>query len=301
MNKIILSCSNSNKLASLVANAAAIKNLPFVCKEYSRSERQLYLEDSSSLFGSELVIFQGLGESVNDDIYELLQAIPLVRSFKPKEITVVLPYLYYSRQANGLQLLLNLLSSLGVSEVITIDIHSENIILNAPVKITNLSTINLFANHIKETYLADTASVVIVAPDMGGVARANELAQLLGAPLIKLNKIRANENISYEQLSSELDKDKTYIIIDDIIDSGETIRLAAAVLNAAGAKRIIVYCTHGIFSIDAYKMIEDAQIETIYITNSVEFFLTHNLLIPKLKQLDISNLIAKYLKHIFNQ
>jgi ribose-phosphate pyrophosphokinase len=274
MDKIIVSCSQSVDLAREVADKAHIPFISLFCKTFSCNEYLLRLTTNIGIKDKKVILFQGLSNSVNDAIFELLHVLDIVNRLNPATIDLVIPYLFYSRQdkeeqnsSQGLNFLLKLLKNFGVNKIITLDMHSKINKLSLGIEIVNISPTLLWAKHIRERY---TNNIVIVTPDSGSLKRARSLAEALEMPLIGLTKTRIDGTVTYSFFSSELDPKHTYILVDDIIDTGATLCQAAEVLYNAGARDIIAYCTHGILADEAYKRIEDSRIIELYITNSVD-------------------------------
>ncbi|MDF2965490.1 MAG: ribose-phosphate pyrophosphokinae [Rickettsiaceae bacterium] len=298
MEKIIVSGSRSVDLAKSVADKAQIPYLSVDSVTHSLNELYLTFTPNYKLRDMEVILFQGVCHSVNDAIIELMLLIDIIKRYQPKNISAVLPYMFYSRQdkddissSQGSRLIINLLSSFGIKKLITLDMHSKAILSNIGLEVINLKIADLFATHIQENYQTETT---IVAPDKGSKERAKLVSSILNVPLIELTKTRKDRIIRVEQLPMSLEADKHYILIDDIIDTGSTLCEAAKVLYAAGARRIITYCTHGILQEGANGLIENSRIDKLYISDSLTKFKESTSL--KIHTLSIVELLTERIK-----
>ena len=209
--------------------------------KFSLGERKVSYSDIYP--GDDVLLVQDLkhNEFVGQKIFDLLLSIKSLPA--DCNISVLLPYLYYSRQdkddETALWIFLNLLSSYRVKEITTFDIHNLNIIEKSPVKITNISMIDFLSDDILNSLYG-----IIVSPDVGGGFRANYLAKKLDLEYIQLYKDK-NRNISINSSDKEkLQRYKSAIVIDDIFDSGKTIFNAISSLEGYGIEEVDVIVTH---------------------------------------------------------
>lgn len=274
---IIISCTSSIDLSTKISKLANAELLTPKVKNFSASE--MLIEIPKSCKDREVYIVQSLSFSANNQVMELLLTINAARRSGARKIHLILPYLSYSRQDKessdyssvGMEVISTILNTSGISSLITIDIHNKNSIRLFNIEIKNINTSHLVASQPNK---------LIVMPDNGSKKRSN-----LEQNFISLEKMRHNDNISFK-ISHDI-SGMDCLIIDDIIDSGKTLCIAADFLIAQGAKSVDAYVTHALFSEKTVSMIDESVISNLTISNSIK-----QKIIPKnTKIIDISNLI----------
>ena len=211
-----------------------------------------------------------------------------------KSINAVLPYYGYARQDRKTRardqitakLVADLLTTAGATRVITMDLHAGQIqgFFNIPVD--HLKSLPILANYFLDKELPDA---VVVSPDLGGVTRARELAERLQSPIAIIDKRRPEPNVAEVMHIIGEVKDKTVIMIDDIIDTAGTITLGARALLEAGAREVYACCTHSVLSGPAFERLQEAPIKEIVVTNTIPH---HDKIIDKMKVLSVAPLIG---------
>ena len=229
------------------------------------------------------IIYCKLYKDLNQSIMAALIAIAKLRKFH-SEITLIMPFLPSSR--SDLQPIITILESLGVSKLITVEIHSE-----APQSAIEIYNITIIPDVIKEIGI-DHNKLVITAPDKGGCKRGKNAAQALKCNFISMEKTRHNRLIRHTLNNPEVVKNRQILIVDDIIDSGGTINSAAEVLINSGAKSVKVLGIHGILSKREFSPL----IDKIYITNTIKQ--DHS--INQLEIVDVDNIISSKVEEIIN-
>jgi ribose-phosphate pyrophosphokinase len=210
---------------------------------------------------------------------ELLVMIDAFRRASARTIAAVIPYFGYARQdrkARGrdpitAKLVANLITVAGITRIITLDLHAEQIQGFFDIPVDNLLSVPVFASHFQKNGIYHTDELVVVSPDIGGVKRASRFAEKLGLPLAIMDKRRPKDNIAeVVRLIGDV-ADKTALVFDDIIDTGRSLAEAAKLIREKGAKRIIACSTHGVFSGDAVELIQNTpEIEAVMATNSIQ-------------------------------
>ncbi len=198
-----------------------------------------------------------LYKDLNKSVIAGLIAIAKLRELY-SEITVIMPFLAYSRSDS--HSIISILQSLGVSRLITVEIHSENI--HSGIEIYNITIIP----EVIEKIGIDLKELVLISPDNGGIARVKNAADILNCRFISMEKTRENMRIKHSLNNQELVKNRPTFIVDDIIDSCGTINSAAEVLINCGAKSVKVLGIHGVLSKREFSPL----IDKIYITNTIE-------------------------------
>ena len=222
-----------------------------------------------------------------------------------KNITAVIPYFGYARQDRKVvprtsisaKLVSNLITKAGADRVVTVDLHSGQIQGFFDIPVDNLFATPIFARHVKKKI--KEKNLICVAPDVGGTQRARALGNLLNVGLAIVDKRRPKPGQSQVMNVIGNVKDKTCIIVDDLIDSGGTIVNAAKALKDRGAKNVYVYITHGVLSGEAVKKIQKSVIKNLVITDTID----NNDKLKKAKNIEvlsISSLRGEAIKRISN-
>jgi ribose-phosphate pyrophosphokinase len=261
------------------------------------------LQINEAVENDDIYVVQSMGFPANENIMELLITIDALKRASAAKIVAVLPYLAYGRQdkktdkkpAIAAKLLANLILASGTNRIIALDIHTEQIQGYFDIPFDNLSGGSLFAQHISRR--ANIDDKLIIAPDVGSIARCRFVATKLGTKLVTIDKQRnENRNMPIMNLIGDV-KDKDCIIVDDIVDSGRTLTEAAKVLEENGAKSVNAYVTHGVLSGDSIEKVNDSCIENLYLTNSINIAQKVET-IEKIKIINIAPLFAQAIRHI---
>jgi ribose-phosphate pyrophosphokinase len=265
---------NSNrKLATEMAELLGCELGKCSITQFSDGEIQIRIEES--VRGSEVYIVQSTSYPVNKNIMELLIMIDALKRASARKINVVIPYFGYARQDRKARsrepitakLMANLLEKAGATRVLTMDLHTSQIQGFFDIPVEHLYGVPILSKYFENKGLED---IVIVAPHNGSVVRARKMANLLHAPIALIDK-RSLEQNDPETLSVVGNiAGKNTIIIDDLIDTGATITLAAKALAVNGAKSIYAGCTHAVFTGSAISRIESSPIKELVVTNTIE-------------------------------
>ena len=269
------------------------------------SDGEIYIEINENIRGNSIFIIQSVSSPANDNLMELLLCIDALKRSSAKNITAVIPYFGYARQDRKVvprtsisaKLVSNLITNSGADRVVTLDLHSGQIQGFFDIPVDNLFATPIFARHIKRKI--KTKNMICVAPDVGGTARARALGKMLNVGLAIVDKRRPAPGKSVVMNVIGNVKDKTCIIVDDIIDSGGTIVNAAKILKQRGAKDVHVYVSHGVLSGDAVEKIRKSQIKNLVITDTID----NNDKIKSAKNIEvlsISGLMGEAIKRISN-
>ena len=295
---------NSNKTVSKkIAKYLKSKLINSSIRKFSDGE--IYIEINENIRGNSIYIIQSISSPANDNLMELLICIDALKRSSAKNITTVIPYFGYARQDRKVvprtsisaKLVSNLITKAGADRVVTVDLHAGQIQGFFDIPVDNLFATPIFARHIKKRI--KVKNLICVAPDVGGTERARALGKILNVGLAIVDKRRPKPGLSQVMNLIGNVKNKTCIIVDDIIDSGGTIVNAAQALKDRGAKDVYVYITHGVLSGDAVNKIKKSVIKNLVITDTID-----NL--EKIKNaknievLPISDLMGEAIKRISN-
>jgi len=266
---------NSNR--ALAEAVASYLELPLTdCTVRRFADKEVYVEVHENVRGEDVFILQSTSFPANDNLMELLILTDALRRSSARRITAVLPYFGYARQDRksasrtpiSAKLVANLITEAGVNRVITLDLHAAQIQGFFDIPTDNLYSAPVMTRDIKDNY--DNAKVMIVSPDVGGVARARAIAQRIGADLAIVDKRRPKAGVS-EVMNIIGDVSGQHcILIDDIVDSGGTLMNAAEALLKAGALEVSAYITHGVLSNGAAEKIAASKLKELVITDSIE-------------------------------
>jgi ribose-phosphate pyrophosphokinase len=240
------------------------------------ADMEIFVEIQENVRGSDVFIIQSTSYPVNDHLMELLIVTDALRRASARRITAVIPYFGYARQDRKVgsrspisaKLVSNLITNAGVDRVMTLDLHAGQIQGFFDIPTDNLYASPVMVRDIKERF--DLAKVMVVSPDVGGVARARGLAKRINTPLAIVDKRR--ERAGESEVMNVIGDVAGYtcILIDDIVDSGGTLVNAADALLANGAKDVYAYLTHGVLSGGAAARITNSKLKELVITDSIQ-------------------------------
>jgi len=269
------------------------------------SDGEIYVEINENIRGNNIFIIQSISSPANDNLLEMLLCIDALKRSSAKNITAVIPYFGYARQDRKVvprtsisaKLISNLITKAGADRVVTVDLHAGQIQGFFDIPVDNLFATPIFYRHIKKNLKIN--NLVCVSPDVGGVARTRGLSKLLNVNLAIVDKRRPAPGKSEVMNVIGNVKNKTCILVDDIIDSGGTIVNAASELKKRGAKDVHVYVTHGVLSGNAVEKIKKSSIKNLVVTDTID----NSMKVKKAKNIEvltISNLVGEAIKRISN-
>ena len=300
--KILTGNSNkhlSQKISKFLKNRLVNSNI----RKFADGE--IYIEINENIRGNSIFLIQSVSSPANDNLMELLLSIDALKRSSAKNITAVIPYFGYARQDRKVvprtsisaKLVSNLIAKAGADRVVTVDLHSGQIQGFFDIPVDNLFATPIFARHIKKKLKKN--NIICVAPDVGGTARARALGKLLNVDLAIVDKRRPAPGKSEVMNVIGNVKNKTCILVDDIIDSGGTIVNAASELKKRGAKDVHVYVTHGVLSGNAVEKIKKSSIKNLVVTDTID----NSTKVKKARNIEvltISNLVGEAIKRISN-
>ena len=298
----ILSGTSNLKLSKDISKNLKLKLINTNIRRFADGE--IYIEINENIRGNSVFVIQSTSNPANDNIMELLLVIDALKRSSAKTITAVIPYFGYARQDRKVaprtsisaKVVANLISNAGATRVVTVDLHAGQIQGFFDMPVDNLYTAPLFAKYIKKL---NSRKLICVSPDVGGVARTRALATRIKADLAIIDKRRPAPGKSEVMNIIGNVKNKTCIIVDDIIDSGGTIVNAVDALKKNGANEVYVFIKHDVLSVDAVKKIKNSKIKKLVITdtiNNAEKIKNNN----KIEVLSIASLMSEAIKRIAN-
>jgi len=266
---------------------------------------EVRLQILENVRGTDVFVIQPTCRPVNENLMELLIMLDALRRASADRITAVIPYYGYARQDRkdrprvpiSSKLVADILTSAGTDRVLALDLHAGQIqgYFNIPVD-------HLFATPVTVGYFRrlKLKNLVVVSPDPGGVERARAFAKRMGVPLAILDKRREDaQKVEVMNVIGEV-KDKTCLIVDDMIDTGGTLALGAWTLKEKGAGKVYASCTHGVFAGDAVQKVVEAPLEQVVTTNSIPPT-SEAARCSKIKVLSVARLLAEAIASIHNE
>lgn len=249
-----------------------------------------------SVRGADVFVIQPTCLPVNDNLMELLIMIDALRRASARRITAVIPYYGYARQERKTRgrepitakLVANLLVQAGARRILTVDLHAGAIQGFFDIPVDHLPGVPILAEYYLRKRLEN---VVVVSPDVGGVTRARDLAQRLGAGIAIIDKRRPAPNVAKIMNIIGQVSGRTAILIDDIIDTGGTIVQAAEALLEKGAGDVYICCTHPVLSGPACERLEGCSCSEVVVTNTIPVPPEKSL--PKIKVLSVAPLMGE--------
>jgi ribose-phosphate pyrophosphokinase len=271
-----LIAGNSN--LPLARAIAGYLELPLTDASVRRfADDEIFVEIHENVRGEDMFVIQPTNHPANDNLMELLIMIDALRRASAKRITAVIPYFGYARQDRkpgprtpiSAKLVANLITEAGADRVLSVDLHAGQIQGFFDIPTDNLYGAPVMSADILSRY--GTEDIMVVSPDVGGVARARALAKRLdNAPLAIVDKRREKAGESEVMNIIGDVQGKFCVLHDDMVDSGGTLCNAAAALKANGATDVVAYCTHGVLAGTAAERIAGSVLKELVITDSIQ-------------------------------
>lgn len=301
---------NKTKLFALSANVELAKEISehsgialAKCEVLHFADGEINVNIDETVRGCDVFVVQPTSAPANDHLMELLIMCDALKRASAKTINLVIPYYGYSRQDRkaksrqpiSAKLVADLIETAGADRVIVMDIHAAQIQGFFNIPLDNLMGLSTLANYMLDKKLDN---ICVVSPDHGGVTRARELAKVLEAPIAIIDKRRPEPNKAEVMNIIGDVKDKTCVMIDDMIDTAGTICAAADALKKNGALDIYACATHGVLSGPAIERINASSLKEVVVTNTIAQ--GPEKASPKIKVLSVGKLLGHAIKRIVN-
>jgi len=297
-NKVIFTGGSNPQLATKVAenlnvNLGAIKVGTF-------SDGEINVEIAENVRGKDTFVIQSTNFPAEKNLMELILIIDALKRASVRSITAVIPYFGYSRQDRRIRsarvpisakVVADMLSNAGVTRIITLDIHSEQIQGFFSFPMDNIYTANLMVKDLLDNH--NVEDLQVVSPDTGGVIRARSVAKTLGVKdlaIIDKRREKANESEVINLIGDV--ENKICIVPDDLIDTAGTLSNASHALKERGAKEIIAYITHPVLSGNAVENLNNSAIDKLVVSNSIDIG-DKSKKCPKIDVFDISPILSQ--------
>lgn len=290
--------SSNRVLALKICDHLKVDLSPMEIFVFDDGEKRIKLNDS--VVSEDCVLIQSTGIPTDTNYMELFFILDALKRSGAKSVTLVSPYLGYSRQDHvfregedvSLQVIIKILETIGMDKIITFDLHSIKIPEFFKTPIIHLSALELFAKKIKEF-----DNFVLVSPDMGGIRRIKQLSELLGNALfatIEKDRDLKTAKINASKLNGDV-SGKIAVIVDDILSTGNTQAKAAEILRQNGAIKVYSFTTHAVFANGAGDVLQESEIEKVFVTDTIE--IAKDKRFPKLEIISVADLIAQALRN----
>jgi ribose-phosphate pyrophosphokinase len=241
------------------------------------NDQEIFVEVFENVRGEDMFIIQSTSNPANDNLLELLIITDTLRRSSARRITAVIPYFGYARQDRrtkartpiSAKLVANLLTEAGIERILTLDLHAAQIQGFFDIPVDNLYASPIFALDVRHNFKTPE-KITVVSPDVGGVARARELAERIKADLAIVDKRRTKPGeVSEMRIIGDV-KGRICLIVDDICDTAGTLVKAVDLLLNNGAVEVHAYISHGVLSDPAVERIESSNIKSLVVTDSIE-------------------------------
>lgn len=304
-NSLMVFSGNANpKLALSVTQHL---NIPLGRATVNRfSDGEVAVEINENVRGQDVFVLQSTCAPTNDNLMELMIMVDALRRASARRITAAIPYYGYARQdrrprsvrvAISAKVVANMLQSVGVDRVLTMDLHADQIQGFFDIPVDNIYSTPVLLNDI---LAHQYPNLMVVSPDVGGVVRARAMAKALDVDLAIIDKRRPRANVAeIMNIIGEV-KGRTCVITDDIVDTAGTLCNAASALKERGAVRVLAYAAHPVLSGNAVDRITNSPLDELVITDTIPLRPEAEAC-PKIRQLSCAALIGETISRIANE
>ncbi|MDO5686658.1 MAG: ribose-phosphate pyrophosphokinase [Neisseria sp.] len=270
------------------------------------SDGEVSIELLENVRGRDVFILQPTCAPTNDNLMEILTMADALKRASAGRITAAIPYFGYARQDRrprsvrvpiSAKLVANMLYSAGIDRVLTVDLHADQIQGFFDIPVDNIYATPILTHDILQQRIEN---LIVVSPDIGGVVRARAVAKVLNTDLAIIDKRRPKANVAEVMNIIGDIEGKTCLIIDDMIDTANTLCKAATALKERGASRVLAYATHPIFSGEAVARIATSNIDQVVVTDTIPLSKAGQEC-DRIRQVSISGLLAETMRRISNE
>ena len=301
---MIFTGSANPRLAEEVARKL---NMPLGRAAVSRfSDGEVMVEIMENVRGRDVFVLQSTCSPTNDNLMEVLVMVDALKRASATRITAAIPYFGYARQdrrprsarvAITAKVVANMLTTAGVDRVLTMDLHSDQIQGFFDIPVDNIYSSPILLGDVwKQNY----QNLMVVSPDVGGVVRARALAKRMEADLAIIDKRRPKPNVAKVMHIIGEVQGRTCVLVDDMVDTANTLCEAAQALKDHGAVRVAAYCTHPVLSGNAVERISHSQLDELVVTNTIPLS-EEAKQCGRIRQLSVAELLAETMHRISNE
>jgi len=270
------------------------------------SDGEVMIEVLENVRGKDVFVLQSICSPPNDNLMEVLVLVDALKRASASRVTAAIPYMGYARQDRRpgsarvpitAKVVANMLVSVGVDRVLTMDLHSEQIQGFFDIPVDNVYSAPIM---LSDVWKHDYQNLVVVSPDVGGVVRARALAKRLEADLAIIDKRRPRPNVATVMHIIGDVSGRTCVIVDDMVDTANTLCAAAKALKEHGAARVLAYCTHPVLSGKAVEHIANSAIDELVVTDTIPLHEDAEQC-KRIRVLSIAGLLAETMLRISNE
>jgi ribose-phosphate pyrophosphokinase len=300
-NLMVFTGNANPKLAQRVAKNLNVQLGKATVARFSDGE--VMVELLENVRGKDVFVLQSTCAPTNDTLMELMIMVDALRRSSAARITAAIPYFGYARQdrrprsarvAISAKVVANMLTVAGVHRMLTMDLHADQIQGFFDIPVDNVyATPILLGDLWKHGY----KNLVVVSPDVGGVVRARAIAKQLDSDLAIIDKRRPRPNVAKVMNIIGDVEGRTCVIMDDMVDTANTLCEAARALKEQGAVRVIAYCTHAVLSGPAVGRIEASVIDELVVTDTIPLK-SEAEACKKIRQVSVAELLAETMRRI---
>jgi ribose-phosphate pyrophosphokinase len=270
------------------------------------SDGEVALELLENVRGRDVFILQSTCAPTNDNLMEILTMADALRRASAGRITAAIPYFGYARQDRrprsarvpiSAKLVANMLTSAGIDRILTVDLHADQIQGFFDMPVDNVYATPVLLKDIRSQRIED---LIVVSPDVGGVVRARAMAKALNTDLAIIDKRRPKANVAEVMNIIGDVNGRTCLIVDDMIDTANTLCKAASALKERGAERVLAYATHAVFSGQAIDRLTHSDIDQVVVTDTIPLS-EEARLSSRIRAVSIAGLLAETLRRINNE
>ena len=296
-----------NANPDLASEVAKHLNIPLGKATVGRfSDGEVMVELLENVRGRDIFVLQSTCTPTDANLMEIMLMVDALKRSSAGRITAAIPYLGYARQdrrsrsarvAISAKVVANCLQVAGVDRVLTMDLHADQIQGFFDIPVDNVYAAPILLGDIWKNNHSD---LIVVSPDVGGVVRARALAKRLESDLAIIDKRRPKPNVATVMNIIGEVAGRTCILMDDMVDTANTLCEAAAALKKNGAKKVLAYCTHPVLSGKAAEKVSNSELDELVVTDTIP--LTENAkACDRIRQLSIANLLAETIRRISNE
>lgn len=305
MANLMLFTGNSNpELAKEIAHSLGVSVASSLVSQFSDGE--ISIEINENVRGRDVFVLQSTCAPTNKNLMELVLMIDALRRASAGRITAVVPYFGYARQDRRVRsvrvpisakVVADMINNVGVTRVVTVDLHSEQIQGFFDCAVENVYGAPVLLNDIEKRNYQD---LTVVSPDIGGVVRARAVAKQLKTDLAIIDKRRPEANQAQIMNIIGDVEGRTCLLVDDIVDTAGTLCKAADALKEAGARQVVAYCTHPVLSGCALENLNNSQLDTLVVTNSIPLS-KEAADCGTIRQLSLGQMLAETIRRVSNE
>jgi len=303
-NLMVFSGNANPRLASDVVRHLNMHLGPATVSRFSDGE--ILVELLENVRGKDVFVLQSTCQPTNDTLMEVMVMVDALKRASASRITAAIPYYGYARQdrrtrsarvAITAKVVANMLQGAGIDRLLTMDLHSDQIQGFFDVPVDNIYSSPILLGDI---WKRNHPNPMVVSPDVGGVVRARAIAKRLECDLAIIDKRRPKPNVAKVMHIIGDVKDRTCIIMDDMVDTANTLCEAANALKEHGARKVMAYCTHAVLSGSAAERVANSAIDELVVTDTIPLR-DDARASKKIRQLSVAELLAETIRRISNE